>query len=103
VTDGGGNVLGAARRLVSGSRADLAPRARICVSHTLQLFLKYFWYCSIFFFFFSQLLTCDDTHSLHDANLQTALGIVNFFAFTVRASQKAREQIGGLVRSISVR
>ena len=44
VTDGGGNVLGAARRLVGGSILDLAPRARICISHTLQLFLKYMWY-----------------------------------------------------------
>ena len=43
VSDGGGNVCAAARQLVGGLRGDLAPRARICASHTLQLFLKYFW------------------------------------------------------------
>ena len=99
VTDGGGNVCAAARLLVGGERGDDALLARICVSHTLQLFLRYFW--CVMWLNVSTLLRA--ACSLHDKQLATALAIVNYFARYTRAVASALSRSANLQSSVSMR
>jgi hypothetical protein len=96
VSDGGSNVRVAGRLLIGDAAGDDTIRARICASHTLQLFLKYFWYVLAY----GVLLTCD---SLHAQSLSTALGCIQFFARYVHSSTFAYERIGALAAAVSTR
>lgn len=82
VTDGGPNMVLAAKNLMMRHGGDLA-RARLCVSHSLQLLLKYF--------------------CVEDKLLADSLAACNFIASATRSTEFAREALGHIDQTVSTR